>query len=573
VKSQRVTDLQQRLIDRTRKSVQPQPNNMSPEETSSYLNIQQRPQHPEHRNYSEAAFYDAQSPVPTNNGNYDSNDRMLVANGHRVDNFGPARLISSPATATMTFSNGAGADANGRSKEQWDAGQREDGIIDNIAPRPARNHFTNVGSAVMASSRPQSFIEGDDALILHGPGERSRDGERDRDNPATNAISLPERRNTLKKKASLRRSGSLKRSSSRRSMRAGSVRSLALQSSLDPDELYNVFHCPVPTSGNPTDGLADRFQAWRKILKDLVIYFRELSAYDEQRLKSLTRLANVSGTIAPPAGFLSSGGLEKAADIVRGYNKTAVTDIQKAREIELDVILSLTSLRSDLQLKIKEIKNLSGDFKNTVEKEMEATRRAVKMLQEGLGQNELDPALTVGKQDPYLLRLAVDRQVWKQLEEENYLHQAYLNLEHSGRELESIVVGEIQKAYSAYGKILAMEADSAFSVVEALRTGPLTMPKDQEWGAFVEQDDQFVHPSTPIRSAERVHYPGQDHPSCQEVRAGLLERKSKYLKSYTAGWYVWAPLVRSPFKRRPKIVFLFHLLQEILANRHPNGGM
>jgi hypothetical protein len=68
------------------------------------------------------------------------------------------------------------------------------------------------------------------------------------------------RGNTLKKKNSLRRSTSLKRSSSRRSMKAGSVRSLALQSSHEPDEIHSVFYCPVPTTGTPTEVLSNRFQ-------------------------------------------------------------------------------------------------------------------------------------------------------------------------------------------------------------------------------------------------------------------------------------------------------------------------
>lgn len=72
---------------------------------------------------------------------------------------------------------------------------------------------------------------------------------------------LPSRGNTLKKKSSMRRSGSLRRSGSRRSMRAGSVKSLALHSSSgDPDEAHSAFYCPVPTSGNPTEVLINRFQ-------------------------------------------------------------------------------------------------------------------------------------------------------------------------------------------------------------------------------------------------------------------------------------------------------------------------
>lgn len=109
--------------------------------------------------------------------------------------------------------------------------------------------------------------------------------------------------------------------------------------------------------------------------------------------------------------------------------------------------------------------------------------------------------------------------------------QAYLNLEASGRELESIVVGEIQKSYNAYAGILKREADAAYGVVDDLRTGPIAMPKDHEWNVFVEKDDHFVDPNTPIRQPQRIQYPGRDNELAQEVRAGLLERKSKYLKS------------------------------------------
>ena len=134
-------------------------------------------------------------------------------------------------------------------------------------------------------------------------------------------------------------------------------------------------------------------------------------------------MGNVLNNTSTPPGFLSDGGLDDALQVLRNYNKQAIAESNKAREIEEDVILALTGLRSDLHQKIKEIKNLSGDFKNSVDKEMEATRRAVNSLQEILGKTELDPALTTGKEDPYLLRLAVDRQLERQIDEENYLHQ------------------------------------------------------------------------------------------------------------------------------------------------------
>ena len=126
--------------------------------------------------------------------------------------------------------------------------------------------------------------------------------------------------------------------------------------------------------------------------------------------------------------------------------------------------------------------------------------------------------------------------------------QAYLNLESSGRELESIVVGEVQKAYTAYANILRREADQAFETVERLREGPLTMAKDHEWDEFVIKNEHMVDPSIPVRSFEHIVYPGRDHAAAAEIRSGMLERKSKYLKNYTAGWFV-ATLAQSVFGR------------------------
>ncbi|RFU73547.1 ph domain [Trichoderma arundinaceum] len=445
----------------------------------------------------------------------------------------------------------------GRFTEEWDASQRGSSILDSRRGQgsPVMSGSAAPGSAAMQRSNSvNSYAAGDDRA-------------------------LPQRGNTLKKKASLRRSGtgtgSMVRSSSRRSARAGSVKSLALQTATDPDELHSAFFCPVPTNGSPTDVLAARFQTWRKILKDLITYYREVQSHYEQKAKSLAKLSGVANNISNPASFLQTAGIDDALQIIRNYNKMALQEATKAREIEEDVILALTGLRSDLQQKIKEIKHLAGDFKNSVDKEMEATGKAVKALSEVLGKNEMDSSNTTGKQDPYLLRLAVDRQIERQLDEENYLHQAYLNLEGSGRELESIIVGEMQKAYNAYAGILKREADNAYSVVGELRDGPIAMPKDQEWEHFVSHDSRVVNPNMPLRSAEQIHYPGQDHLSAQEIRAGLLERKSKYLKSYTAGWYVLSTTHLHEFKSADKAqapIMSLYLPDQKLGSRSSEGG-
>ncbi|CAN8104734.1 unnamed protein product [Discula destructiva] len=517
---------------------------------SSYYDPSASSSHPQYHNPSPQDHYNSQQqPLPSSdipNHPYQQ-QRSQPTTTRANEPLQDSNHLHAPAPTRPTA----------KFNEEWDASERGSSIIDTPLP----NHHGPQKHNMSSIQRSNSFS---------GSTKSGRGGDLD----GTSSIQLS-RGNTLKKKSSLRRNGSLGRSGSRRSMKAGSVRSLALQSNADEDEMHSAFYCPVPTTGNPTEALANRFQSWRKILKDIITYFKEVQNFYEQRSKSLLKLANVLNNVHMPPGFLPSGGLDDAVQVLRNYNAQTMLEANKAREIEEDVILALTGLRSDLQQKIKEIKSLSGDFKNSVEKEIENTKRAVRNLQETLGKSELDSALTTGKEDPYLLRLAVDRQLERQLDEENYLHQAYLNLENSGRELESIVVGEIQKSYNAYAGILKREADVGHAAVEDLRVGPIAMPKDHEWASFVQTDDQFVDPNIPIRSFQYIHYPGKNHFACQEIRAGLLERKTKYLKSYTAGWYVLSPTHLHEFKSADKTqspVMSLYLPEQRLGSHSTETG-
>ena len=97
-------------------------------------------------------------------------------------------------------------------------------------------------------------------------------------------------------------------------------------------------------------------------------------------------------------------------------------------------------------------------------------------------------------------------------------------------------MGEIQKAYNAFAGILRREADEAYETSEKLKAGPLAMPKDHEWDSFTQHNNQMIDPRLTVRSIKNITYPGKDHPAAIEVRSGMLERKSKYLKNYTPGW-------------------------------------
>jgi hypothetical protein len=163
--------------------------------------------------------------------------------------------------------------------------------------------------------------------------------------------------------------------------------------------------------------------AWRKFLKELIVYFKEVQSSYEQRSKSLFKLSNAATNVAVPLGFLRKGGITDALHILDSHHQQAQEECSKARDIETDVIAQLSGLRVDLSQKIKEIRSLSGDFRNSVEKEKEGTKKIVGTLQDALAAVDSNARAMVGKEDPLIIRLAVERQIERQIEEENYLHR------------------------------------------------------------------------------------------------------------------------------------------------------
>lgn len=238
---------------------------------------------------------------------------------------------------------------------------------------------------------------------------------------ASTAVGGVSRNNTLKKKSSFKRSSSVKRSGSKKSLRAGSLRSVQRGLDADDADFHSVFSTPVPTTGAPTEVLANRFQAWRQLLKSLIAYFREIQNSYDARAKAIHKVQNTISNVVHPSVFMTNGGLGDATRILTDFHKHSMVEAQKSRDIENDVIGALTGLRSDLGQKIKEIKSLSGDFKNSVEKEKEITRREIEKLQDALQHADHEDA--IGKNDPYVVRLGVDRAIERQIDEENYLHR------------------------------------------------------------------------------------------------------------------------------------------------------
>ncbi|GMG51244.1 unnamed protein product [Ambrosiozyma monospora] len=108
----------------------------------------------------------------------------------------------------------------------------------------------------------------------------------------------------------------------------------------------------------------------------------------------------------------------------------------------------------------------------------------------------------------------------------------------------------MQTALTVYAKLMGQQAQNVFDqLISKLDMGILTKDPAFEWDSFVAKDTaNFIDLNLPMRHSSEIQYKGQNDPLSFEIRSGYLERKSKYLKSYTRAWYVLTPCFIHEFK-------------------------
>ncbi|EGV63990.1 PH-domain-containing protein, partial [Yamadazyma tenuis ATCC 10573] len=334
----------------------------------------------------------------------------------------------------------------------------------------------------------------------------------------------------------------------------------------------------------PTEVLANRFQAWRYIIKDLVSYLREYASVQEEIVRQQIRLQQAVAHRSGPTSSnkevdiseinryflpIGNGSIQDLPTILTKYHQQNVATTNKTlKEITTVIVPKLEELRKDLLMKIKEIKNLQNDFKNNLSKEVNETKNLLNQyyqavdisskLEHGSVHHSGDAAESF-KYDPYLVKIKLDRQLKKQLQEENYLHQAYENLQESGRKLESIIVIELQNYWGNFLNMLSAE-HASFSnfLLPNLNNGFLAKESTFEWDSFIAKNlpspsisvnavgnsnssiknGTFIDLNFHSRKFSDLTINNYSSPLNMSVREGYLERKSKFLKSYSRGWYV-----------------------------------
>jgi hypothetical protein len=145
------------------------------------------------------------------------------------------------------------------------------------------------------------------------------------------------------------------------------------------------------------------------------------------------------------------------------------------------------------------------------------------------------------KTDPYVVNVAVRRQLQRQVHEENALQKSIIIMQQNSAHFEEGVVRAVQSAWQTFDEWQARMNSSVQETWRTLASTMAALAPDREWIAFAARSDHLLDPDTPLRNPETINYPSKDDPSVSAVHTGMLERKKRFTRAYRESYFVLTP--------------------------------
>ncbi|CCE62932.1 hypothetical protein TPHA_0D02960 [Tetrapisispora phaffii CBS 4417] len=252
------------------------------------------------------------------------------------------------------------------------------------------------------------------------------------------------------------------------------------------------------------------------------------------------------------SGFMKfgSGSVQDLQIILKKYHLSQASQQYKiSKEITTNIIPKLLDLRKDLKIKVRDIKQLHDNFKTNISDHITITSQllhkyiaACKVVQSPKYNTRVQKIKP--KHDPFLLKLQLDLQLKRQLKEENYLREAFINIQTAGLKLRKIVYSKIQDTLQSYSILIGSEAQLMLkNLCQELHTGICSNPPAVEWDQFVAchtkglMNWSSVDPIPSERQVSDIDYPRRKSPLGKCVKSGYLKFKKDDLK-VSDGYFV-----------------------------------
>ncbi|KAI9292986.1 PH-domain-containing protein [Neoconidiobolus thromboides FSU 785] len=282
------------------------------------------------------------------------------------------------------------------------------------------------------------------------------------------------------------------------------------------------------TSSESTDILEKRLESWRTVVKDLINYFDEISDTELSTSKGLEKSSTYIDVPFKEAHFFgddSKPGVQNLLAQIRNHSHQQSLYYRNSSENITNVtIKDLKQLRDDIKYRIKEVKSDYNSLNSKLARTRDNSISHFKSLSRATTDRE---DATSPDNDPWLVNHSFQRQLHKDVNEENNYNRTIENSIKSLENFEESIVSRIKQIIDQYYTDKSKGNLSFDQQAEVIRQLSNSFDNGTEWRAFGERNPDIV-PVAPakVRTVEDLQQPFKESGLLETIRTGVLERKS-----------------------------------------------
>ncbi|ORX93530.1 hypothetical protein K493DRAFT_152470, partial [Basidiobolus meristosporus CBS 931.73] len=293
-----------------------------------------------------------------------------------------------------------------------------------------------------------------------------------------------------------------------------------------------------PSELLPSDVFEQRLYAWKTTIKQLILYFQTIAESELQSARSYSKALTLLQVPLKEGHHLLPVGSNGVQDTVTAVNSTSQQMVEYHTEfsrcITDQTVGSLTRLKAEIKSRLLSTKKELVNHETNLGKERQNSAKLISEYDQACytADGHSSPNSRATPTDPWLVYNGLQKQLSRQISEENGFHKTMLSTQKSLEIFEASIVDTLKSTLQSYNKWRTANVTRLLEKTDASNEAIDTLSTEHEWNAFYEKNKPpLLDPDAAETSIDAIDFPNKNNPLTIPKKYGVMERQSGVFKT------------------------------------------
>ncbi|KAK9760420.1 hypothetical protein K7432_015545 [Basidiobolus ranarum] len=288
----------------------------------------------------------------------------------------------------------------------------------------------------------------------------------------------------------------------------------------------------------PSDIFEQRLYAWKSTIKQLILYFQTIAEVEQQSARGYSKAFNSLQVPLKEGHHLLPVGNNGVQDVTVAVNNTSQQLFEHHTEfakcITDQIVGNLSRLKAEIKTRLLSTKKEIIGHESNLGRERQTSAKIISEYDQAChaADSHTSASIKPTPTDPWLVYNGLQRQLHKQIIEENGFHKSMISTQKSLEIFEASIVETLKTTLESYYKWRTTYTTKLLEQINVANEAITTLTPNLEWNAFFEKNKPpLIDPQSPETSIEAINYPNKENQLTVPKKYGVMERQGGMFKS------------------------------------------